>query len=130
MDSWKLAQEAAQFSYSPYSQKKVGACIVLDNQKVYTGTNIENASFGATVCAERVALWKAVSENKTLKIEAVYVYTPANPPWSPCGICRQVLSEFAAPTTLVYLCNDHGVHNKFSLQELLPEAFAKKDLSS
>ncbi|NLM50962.1 MAG: cytidine deaminase [Clostridiaceae bacterium] len=112
------ARYAAKFSYSPYSNVKVGAAVLCKNQKIYTGTNIENASFGATVCAERVALFKAVSEGEKDFLEIAVTHIP-------CGICRQVLSEFA-PNLIVHVKNGDDIIT-YKLSDLLPNAFSNKN---
>ena len=120
---------AMENSYSPYSQKQVGASILLTNGKEFTGCNIENSSFGATVCAERVAVWKAISEEgPDLKIASVIVATDASPPWFPCGLCRQVINEFADANCEIYLINKNGEEKRFTHRELLPHGFSKSSL--
>ncbi len=120
---------AMNHSYSPYSKKSVGAAIHLSNGKIFTGCNIENSSFGGTVCAERVAVWKAVSElGGDIQITDVYVATEASPPWSPCGLCRQVINEFVAKECKVVLINKTGEELSFTHQELLPQAFDRSAL--
>ena len=91
-----LAKKVRLNSHSPYSGCKVGAAIKLSNGKVYTGCNVENSSYGATVCAERGAIQSAVAAEGNVKIADIVVVTDASPPWLPCALCRQVLSEFAA----------------------------------
>ncbi|MCE1206160.1 MAG: cytidine deaminase [Spirochaetia bacterium] len=91
---FEKARQAAEKSYSPYSKFRVGAAILCKDGSVFTGTNVENRSFGLTICAERSALTAAISAGKT-EFEAVVIATPdADYPVSPCGACRQVLSEF------------------------------------
>ena len=120
---------AMQHSYSPYSTKQVGAAIRLTNGKEYTGCNIENSSYGATVCAERVAVWKAVSENGgDVQIEEVVVATDASPPWSPCGMCRQVINEFALKNCAIHLVNRVGEVKNYTHIELLPQGFDREAL--
>jgi len=93
---FEKARQAAEKSYSPYSKFRVGAAILCKDGSVFTGTNVENRSFGLTICAERSALTAAISAGKT-EFEAVVIATPdADYPVSPCGACRQVLSEFLA----------------------------------
>src|SRR6476619_3302781 len=87
-----LAKDASTRAHSPYSKAKVGSALETADGKIFSGCNVENASFGGTVCAERVAIWKAVSEGHT-KMKRIYVYTEAG--WPPCGMCLQVMTEFA-----------------------------------
>lgn len=116
----EIAAKAASFAHSPYSNAKVGAAIEMDDGSVYSGCNVENSSFGGTTCAEQVAIFKAVSEGKK-RIKKVYVYTDAG--WPPCGICRQIMSEFAGPTMEVIIGNRDGKESVTSLKDLLPLAF-------
>ena len=117
------------FSHSPYSKHKIGAAVLLTNGKIYSGTNIENASYGGTVCAERVAIWKAVSENKNTKISEICVVSDSATPWPPCGFCRQVLAEFAGPDAIIHVGNLEKINKSFKLKDLLPEAFGPAFLS-
>ena len=117
------ATEAAQHSYSPYSGFPVGAAVLTAGGNIYAGTNIENASYGATVCAERVAIFKAVSEGED-KILALVVYTNAASYAFPCGMCLQVLSEFAEDIPVI-VAGDAGMKT-FSLSELLPHRFGEE----
>lgn len=119
------AFEAALQSHSPYSLARVGAAIVTGDGKVYGGCNIENSSFGGTVCAERVAIWKAVSEGQR-SLKKVYVYTDAG--WPPCGLCRQVMSEFAAPDLEVIIGDKDGNEQVWKFSDLLPLAFTPDHL--
>ena len=124
-----IALEARNFSHSPYSTKKIGAAIQLDNGKIYSGCNIENASYGGTVCAERVAIWKAFSENsKPVKIKSVVVSSDEPSPWPPCGMCRQVIAEFASPDTEIILVNTAKKEITMTFTELFPFAFEPKHL--
>lgn len=118
----KAAYEAAASSYAPYSNFHVGAALLAEDGKVYTGCNVENASYGLSICAERVALGKAVSEGARA-FKAIAIVAKEMAPCVPCGACRQVLNEFAPRLTL-YLDG-----KTFSLEELLPEAFGPEDLS-
>lgn len=123
------AIKAMRFSYSPYSTKKIGASILLSNGKIYSGCNIENASYGGTVCAERVAIWKAYSENKsTIKIVELFVASDEACPWPPCGFCRQILSEFSGPETKITLLNLVGVKSEYQLNDIFPLAFQSEHL--
>ncbi|MBU6153838.1 MAG: cytidine deaminase [Bdellovibrionales bacterium] len=125
----ELAITAMEKSYSPYSTKKVGAVIELSDGTTFTGCNIENSSFGGTVCAERVAIWKAVSEiGPGVSVKTVVVATDANPPWVPCGICRQVINEFASKNCEIHLVNKTGAVRSFTHRELLPHGFDRSAL--
>ena len=90
----KKAKDAINNSYSPYSNFKVGAAVLSQSGKIYTGTNVENSSYGLTMCAERVAIFKAVSEGER-KFEAIAIIGTSNNVVSPCGACRQVILEFS-----------------------------------
>ena len=120
-----LAVNAMEKSYSPYSNCKVGAALLCKNGKIFTGTNIENASFSPTVCAERTALFKAVSEGER-KFKAIAVAGGKDGVikglCTPCGVCRQALSEFCLPTMPVVLAKEDGFELT-TLGELLPMSF-------
>lgn len=125
------AKSAIKNAHAPYSGCKLGAAVLMENDKIYHGTNIENASYGATVCAERVAIWNAISEGAK-KIEALLIVTETALPWPPCGMCRQVIAEFATAETEIYLgtmkskLTDLRRH-KFT--ELFPCGFDKGNLA-
>ncbi len=119
----RLACAARLHAHSPYSGYRVGAAIRLANGSVYTGCNIENASYGATICAERAAVCAAVSARGPIQIAAVMVVTDASPPWPPCGMCRQVIAEFAAPDALIHCANPQGELTTVAFAELFPGAF-------
>lgn len=113
---------AMKNAYVPYSQFPVGACAVTAGGGTITGCNIENASYGLTVCAERVTLFKAYSEGNR-DIVAMAVAAKTEEPVSPCGACRQVISELA-PKAIVYLSNKDGSRvKKMTVKELLPYSF-------
>jgi cytidine deaminase len=130
LDLKKLATDVLKFSYSPYSQKRIGASVLLSNGKSYSGCNIENASYGGTVCAERVAIWKAYSENSSeLKITEVVVASEAENPWPPCGMCRQVIAEFATPETKITIINLNNVSHSFLFKEIFPASFGPENFN-
>ena len=112
-------------AYAPYSKFKVAAAVRTKSGRVYTGVNIENASYGLTICAERVAVFKAVSEGDR-DIEAVAVYTDTEEPTPPCGACRQVIAEFNPDALIVMAGRKKTVVVRLS--ELLPHAFTRKNL--
>lgn len=124
----KKAQSARLQSIAPFSNFLVGAAVKTDEGKVYTGCNVESASYGLTVCAERVAIWKALSEGERHFSElAIVADTESLTP--PCGTCRQIIWEFAKNATIV-LGNLRGETQVVSIKELLPRAFDARFLSS
>ena len=90
----QLAKEASKSSYSPYSNFPVGASILYESGKIYSGCNVENASYGLSLCAERNAMSSAIAQNEGSKIKAIAVFSPCQPLCMPCGACRQWISEF------------------------------------
>ncbi len=119
------AKEASANAYSPYSKALVGSAIEMSDGSIYSGCNIENASYGGTICAERVAILKAVSEKK-MQIKKVYVYTKEG--WPPCGMCRQVMSEFASPDMEVIIGNVEGKETSMKFKDLMPLSFTPEHL--
>ena len=122
----KQAIEAMENAYAPYSKFKVGAALLTKSGKIYTGCNIENSSYGASVCAERVAIFKAVSEGEH-DFELLVVATKTEEPSPPCGICRQVISEFSNDLPIM-LVNDKGSIIETNINKLLPFPFLKERL--
>ena len=120
------AVEARENSYSPYSNFKVGAALLAKDGRVFTGCNVENASYGATNCAERTAIFKAVSEGYR-EFDAIAIVASSGDYASPCGICRQVLFEFL-PDGKVILDSDEKGMVTYSVRELLPCGFSSKDI--
>jgi cytidine deaminase len=117
------AAEAAEKAYAPYSNYKVGAAVLTEDGKIYTGCNIENVSYGATVCAERTAIFKAVSEGHR-KLIKLAVFSPDSKEYvMPCGICRQVAVEFGGKDLVVLCAGEAGIYKIYTLEQLLPEAF-------
>lgn len=114
------AKDASTRAHSPYSKAKVGSAVETEDGKIYLGCNIENASFGGTVCAERVAIWKAVSEGHH-KMKRIYVYTHDG--WPPCGMCLQVMTEFADGNLQITFGDHKGKETTKLLKELLTNAF-------
>ncbi|MCP5536435.1 MAG: cytidine deaminase [Akkermansiaceae bacterium] len=121
----KIAAEARASAYAPYSKFDVGAALLAENGAIFTGCNVENASYGLTICAERAAVFKAVSEGvRTFSAIAIAVPGAA----SPCGACRQVLNEFN-PAMKVYLADENGILSRqTTLDVLLPDAFGPENL--
>ncbi|MFK8793069.1 cytidine deaminase [Planococcus plakortidis] len=130
MDKQQLTEQAIAArgnAYVPYSKFPVGAALLSRDGKVYTGCNIENAGYSLTNCAERTAVFKAVSEG-VKQFDALAVAADTKGPVAPCGACRQVLVEFCAPDMPVYLTNLEGAVSETTIAELLPGAFTTEDL--
>lgn len=123
----RLAKQAAKKSYSPYSQFAVGASVLAASGTIYPGTNVENASFGLCNCAERSAIFSAVSAGER-KITCVVVYTPTPTATPPCGACRQVINEFGPHARVVSICESDDRLDT-TLATLLPGAFGPGDLA-
>ena len=122
----KKALEAQKQAYVPYSRFPVGAALLTKSGKIYTGCNIENASFGATNCAERTAIFKAVSEGEKA-FEAIAVVGDPKAFTAPCGICRQVFVEFSTDMKVIIAKNENE-YNVYTLEQVLPLSFTPKDL--
>ncbi len=122
----KLASQARNRAYAPYSKFQVGAALLTENGEVFSGCNVENASYGLSICAERTAVFKALSEG-VKSFSAIAISAPRG--GSPCGACRQVLNEFH-PSIPIYLGDENGMLIcATSLQDLLPHAFGPENLS-
>lgn len=121
------ALDAQTRAYAPFSRYRVGAAVRADSGRIYTGCNVEISSFSLTCCAERVAVFKAVSEGERLLVAAAVV-TDDDPPGSPCGACRQVLSDFGGPELRVLVANPAGALFEARLGDLLPRAFRPEGL--
>ncbi len=121
----KQAVEIRKRAYVPYSNYPVGAAVRTKSGKVFTGVNIENAAYPQTMCAERVAIFKAVSEGES-EFDVIAVVT--NNGGSPCGGCRQVMAEFGLDTVVLIADGDGNLHKELTVADLLPEAFTPKHL--
>jgi len=119
-----VAVDARERAYAPYSRFAVGAALLGSSGTIYAACNVENGSYGLSICAERAAIFKAVSEGEQ-QFEAIAVVTSNG--GSPCGACRQVLAEFNYQMP-VYVADTQGQFQAFTVQELLPEAFLPEDL--
>ena len=133
-DLIERALQARDFSYSPYSDYRVGAALLTQEGSVYTGCNIENAAYTPTNCAERTAFFKAVSEGVT-EFSAIAIVggkagETADNFCAPCGVCRQVMAEFCAPETFrILLGKENLEYKEYTLGEILPQGFGKGDIS-
>lgn len=117
------AKEALTNAYAPYSNFTVGAALLCRDGTVYRGCNIENAAFSPTVCAERVAFFKAISEGKR-EFAAIAIVNGNGSPCSPCGVCRQVMAEFCDAAFTVILESENDTPVSYTLAELLPHTFS------
>jgi len=125
----KHALEAGKKAYAPYSKFSVGAAVELNNGEIITGANVENASYGLSNCAERTALFSAYAQGyRKQDIKAIAVVTNTDNPGSPCGACRQVMSELLPSNAKIYLGNHKGDLKETTIEELLPYAFKPSDL--
>lgn len=119
------ARQAMENAYVPYSKFHVGAALLTKSGKVYTGCNVEIASFGATNCAERTAVWKAVSEEGGLEIAKIAITSDEPDYIYPCGICRQVLAEFADDEMEIIVTKKNGEYKVERFGDILPNAFRR-----
>ncbi len=119
------AADARQWAYAPYSHYPVGAALLASSGKIYSGVNVENAAYPSSICAERVAVYKAISEGER---EFVAMAVVTNNGGSPCGSCRQVLAEFGLDTIVILADRDGGILKEMTVAELLPDAFTPSDL--
>lgn len=119
------AIKAREKAYAPYSNFKVGASLLTEDGEIFSGCNVENASYGLSLCAERNAIFSAVSKGKK-KFKALLVVAEGDEPVAPCGACRQVMREFGEFD--VYLSNTKGVIEKTKVSELLPKSFGPENL--
>lgn len=124
---FKLAKEVREMAHAPYSKFKVGAALISDRGRTFTGCNVENASYGATICAERVAILKAVSEG-VYDFDSIVVVAKSKKLVPPCAQCMQVMAEFCEPDFLIHLADPSSIKKTYRLRELLPYPFNSKFL--
>lgn len=120
------ARRVSKNAYAPYSRFRVGTALVNENGTIFSGANVENASYGLTVCAERNAVFSSVAAGNR-KIAAIVIYTPTDKPTLPCGACRQVISEFSRDTKILSIC-DTDERIESSISNLFPNAFGPNNL--
>ncbi len=120
-----LAVQSRQWAYAPYSHYEVGAALITGSGKIYDGVNVENASFPAGICAERVAIFKAISEGER-EFDTIVVATENG--GTPCGICRQVMAEFGTDTKVIIVDESGAIHLETTVHDLLPKAFTSSDI--
>ena len=119
----KKAMSARENAYAPYSRFKVGAALLCEDGSIFTGFNIENKSYPATMCAERTALYSAIGQGHK-KFKAIAVIGSSPEPCYPCGICRQVFSEFCDGEFIFYICSEDGSCVEKTFDEILPYTFS------
>lgn len=127
IDLLQAACKAREAAYAPYSHFAVGAAVLAGSGRIYSGCNIENASYGLTICAERVAIFQAIAAGEK-SITALAVVADAALPVAPCGACRQVMAEFGVDT--VVMATTRGESRTLKLNDLLPQAFSSNDIGS
>ena len=125
---FKAALKAQKNAQAPYSGYLIGSGVRMKNGKVFGGCNVENASYGGTVCAERNAIFSAVAASGSQAIQEILVISNEKIPWPPCGFCRQVIAEFALPTTQIFAANPQGHWKMWLFKDLMPEAFTPEHL--
>ena len=119
-----IAKEASKNAYCPYSKFSVGACLLYENGNVYSGCNVENSSYGLSLCAERNAISTDIANNETSKISKIAIYSPKSAKCYPCGACRQWLQEFEKGQDIQILLEDeNGEILEYGINELLPHSF-------
>jgi len=124
----EAARRASERAYCPYSHFPVGAALLTEDGRIYAGCNVENASYGLTICAERNAVFQAVANSHgDTRIRCVVIYTPTGDPTAPCGACRQVIREFGPDAEVISVCDGSAVMRS-STRELLPESFGPEEL--
>ena len=130
LDAWKKACEVQERAHAPYSKFFVGAALkVKESDELILGCNVENASYGATVCAERVAFQAAVAANGKITPEYLALVTNSDPAVPPCAMCLQVFAEFCLPGFDVYIGNRNGIQKKVQFGDLLKSPFGPEDLA-
>ncbi len=125
IDLVRIAKQARQWAYAPYSKYKVGAAVLTESGRIYEGANVENAAYPVTMCAERIAVFTAVSHGER-KFQAVAVVTENG--GTPCGSCRQVLAEFGTDTLVIIADENEKIRMEKTVSELLPGSFGPQDL--
>jgi cytidine deaminase len=119
----EAAKKVKENAYAPYSHFHVGAALITDTGEIFTGCNVENTSYGLTICAERNAIFKMISDGEH-RIAEILVIGDTEEFLPPCGACRQVMTEFSTNDTVVYLCNKQGQWQKTTMGELMPFTFS------
>jgi cytidine deaminase len=122
------ARAATQNAHAPYSNFHVGAAVLLESGEVFTGCNVENASYGLTNCAERTAIFSAIAAKGKIQLAAVAAFVASGTACSPCGACRQVIAEFSQPDTLILYQGPGGVVET-TIADLLPDSFKRHNLN-
>ncbi len=121
-DLYQMAVDYASRAYAPFSKYLVGAALKTSTGELFGGCNVENSSYGGTICAERTAILKAVSEGHR-EFPEILVFTDSEDPWPPCALCQQTMAEFMSPESLVHLANKKGVQKTLKYKEINPYPF-------
>lgn len=116
------AQQVKEKAYAPYSHFRVGAALSTPSGKIYMGCNVENTSYGLTICAERNAIFQMVADGE-LQISEILVIGDTEDFLPPCGACRQVIAEFANKDTVIYMCNRRGEYQQATVSDIIPYSF-------
>jgi len=125
----RLAVEARNRAYAPYSTHPVGATLITDTGRIFSGCNVENAAYPLGSCAEQSAI-SAMVHGGEKRIAAMVVVGPTDAPCPPCGGCRQRIREFAGPDTVIHLCNENAVLQTMTMEQLLPESFGPENFNT
>jgi homotetrameric cytidine deaminase len=121
---FQAAQEAKERAYAPFSQFRVGSALMVSgDDTIYSGCNVENSSYGASMCAERVALFRMLATRGVSEPQLIVVASDVEPPAVPCALCLQVIAEFAPASLPIYMGNAEGIRRELRLGDLLPEPF-------
>ncbi len=119
------AKKNLKHAYAPYSKYQVASCLVTEDGSLFTGVNVENGSYGLTICAESSAICQMITAGKK-KIKALVVMNGEGTLCHPCGACRQRIAEFSTKSTVIHLCNHQSVLNSYTIDELIPHVFKLK----
>lgn len=126
--AFEAAKNMREHAYTPYSGFKVGAALADSSGTIFAGCNVENASYGATICAERHAVLRAIGDAYDAEFQLLVIVSDASPPAPPCALCLQVLAEFCTPELRVLLADLEGIRAEYTLSQLLPHPFNRKSL--
>lgn len=127
-EAFEIAREMRSHAHAPYSKFFVGAALILADDTIVGGCNVENASYGGSVCAERIAIYRAIAEKRRPEFAGIALVTESDPPVVPCALCLQVFAEFCPPDFPIYVSNTSGKRADYVFSELLGNPFGPKQL--